>query len=81
MSDFSKLMQNEIKKIPRVPRLEWLCLTSMDNIYLNPEFLKEFIYLFLERGGKSEKEREKHQSLANPQPRHVPWLGIKPTAF
>ena len=58
MSDFSKLMQNEIKKIPRVPRLEWLCLTSMDNIYLNPEFLKVYLFIFRERWKEWEREGE-----------------------
>ena len=58
-------------------------------------FLKDFIYLFLERGEEREKESEKsmsekHWSVAsrmhhdrgpNPQPRHVPWLGIKLVTF
>ena len=46
-------------------------------------FFKDYIYLFLERG----REGEKHQYMVAsctpptgdlaPQPRHVPWLGIK----
>ena len=60
-------------------------------------FLKDFIYLFLERGEGREKERErnitvreKHWSVAsltcpdqgpNLQPSHVPWPRIKRAAF
>ena len=49
-------------------------------------YLKDFIYLFLERGGGREKERETsmHGCLSHapywgpdPQPRHVPRLGIE----
>ena len=52
-----------------------------------------FLLLILEKGKKRERNvhvREKHQSVAsctrpdwglNPHPRHVPWLGIKPTTF
>ena len=59
-------------------------------------FLKRF-YFFLERGGRREEKRErnidvrgKHQLVAsctypdwgpNPQPRHVPWLGMEPVTF
>ena len=41
-------------------------------------FLKDFIYLFLERGGGREKEREKSIGL---QPGHAPWPGIEPATF
>ena len=50
-------------------------------------FLKDFIYLFLDRGEGKEKERERNTNVwlylccpywgAGPQPRHVPWLGTK----
>ena len=50
-----------------------------------------FLYLFLDRGEGKEKERERniivwlllecpHQG-PGPQPRHVPWLGIKPATL
>ena len=50
---------------------------------------KDCIYLFLERGEEREKGRERNISVwlplvrhphwgPGPQPRHVPWLGIKP---
>ena len=50
-------------------------------------FLKDFIYLFLERGEGRERERETSMCgclLFTPcwgpgrQPRHVPWMGIQP---
>ena len=50
-------------------------------------FLKHFIYLFLERGRKGEREGVKHQCVVasstpptgcSLQPRHVPCLGIEP---
>ena len=60
-------------------------------------FKKDFIYLFLERGGREgESEGEKHccvRQTSNscllhtpnwgpvPQPRHVPWLRMEPAAF
>ena len=54
------------------------------SLLLNPEgfitslFFYCFIYLFLERG-EGEEEGEKHQWVRDDlQPRHVPWLGIKP---
>ena len=43
--------------------------------------LKDFIYLFLDRGEGREKERERNISVwlpLGPPPRHVPWLGIEP---
>ena len=50
-------------------------------------FFKDFIYLFLERGKWREKERERNINVwlplarpywgPDPQPRHVPWLGIE----
>ena len=59
-------------------------------------FLRFFVYLLLERGEGREKERERninvweiHRVVAShtppiwgpgTQPRHVPWLGIKPAA-
>ena len=51
---------------------------------------KDFVYLFLERGEGREKGRETSMcgclSCAptwgpGPQPRHVPWLGIKPATL
>ena len=57
-----------------------------------PEIFKDFIYLFLERGERRDKEREINIDVwdtsisylmhtpnrgPGPQPRHVPWLGIK----
>ena len=56
-------------------------------------FLLDFIYLFIfrERGREGEREGEKHLCVVasytphtwgpGPQPRHVPWLGIKPTTL
>ena len=54
-------------------------------------FLKRFFYLFLERGEGKEKERERNISVwlpltcphwgPDPQPRHMPWLGIKPATL
>ena len=54
-------------------------------------FLKDFIYLFLDRGEGKEKERERNTNVwlylccpywgAGPQPRHVPWLGTKPVTL
>ena len=53
-------------------------------------FLKDFIYLFLERGREGERGRETSVSGCpkctlywgpGPQPRHVPWLGIKPVTL
>ena len=51
-------------------------------------FLKDFIYLFLEKGEGKEKERERNINVwssltcshwePGPQPRHVPWLGMEP---
>ena len=60
-------------------------------------YFKDFIYLFLERGERREKERERNISVwlplmcgclscarswePGPQPRHVPWLGTEPVTF
>ena len=51
-------------------------------------FIKDFIYLFLERGREGEGEGEKHGvSLVQPQmrtclhPKHVPWPGFEPATF
>ena len=55
-------------------------------------FLNKRFYLFLERREGREKERERNIDVwenidAHPQPgigrqpRHVPWLGIKPVTF
>ena len=54
-------------------------------------FLKILFYLFLERGERKEKERERNINVWLPliqphwgpglQPRHVPWLGIEPATF
>ena len=59
-------------------------------------FLKDFIYLFLERGEGREKEKEKHRCARETsiscllhaptwgpglQPRHVLWLGIELVTF
>ena len=44
-------------------------------------FLRFYLFIFRER----EREGEKHQCTPHwgpgPQPRHVPWLGIKPVTF
>ena len=58
-------------------------------IYLN--FFEDFIYLFLERTEGRRKERERNINVwlpltppnwgPGPKPRHVPWLGIEPTAL
>ena len=60
------------------------------------DFFKLFIYLFLERAGGREKEREEHQCVKETsisclsttpywgpglQPRHVPWLELEPATF
>ena len=69
--------------------LVWVgCLTRFLFPFLS--FLKDFIYLFLERG--EGKERGKETSMCccfssslnwgpGLQPRHVPWLGIKPATL
>ena len=56
-------------------------------------FLKDFIYLLLERGKGREKERERNIHVWDVashiatnwgpglQPRHVSWLGIRPVTF
>ena len=56
-------------------------------------FFKDFIYLFLERRGRREKNIDvwdKHPSVAScnapncrpaPQPRHMPWPGIELVTF
>ena len=63
------------------------------NFIFNCDYLYVLIYAYWfqrERKGGREREREKHQSVAShwspdqgltPQPRHVPWLGIKPVAL
>ena len=65
-------------KITRPRALRWI------------EWLWFFVFLFYRKRDRNIDVREKHQSVAsgmylnqglNPQPRHVPWLGIKPTAL
>ena len=71
----------------------YLSIKRSGKCHLNQEiwwlllFLKDFIYLFLERGEGGEKEREISMCgglSCSPhwgpglQPRRVPWLGIKP---
>ena len=50
--------------------------------------IKDFIYLFLGRGERREKKINVLQPFTRPphwgpglKPRHVPWLGIKPTTI
>ena len=64
-------------------------LKSLANHWIPKMFLKDFIYLFLERGEEREKEERNicgYLSCApnwgsGLQPRHVPWLGIKPATL
>ena len=62
----------------------------MKTLIIFKDFLKDFIYLFLERGEGRERGRETSMcgclSRApywgpGPQPRHVPWLGIYPATL
>ena len=65
------------------------CLPAGFLLYTAP-FLKDFIYVFLEGGGEKNlcvRDPSIHCLLHAPnqgpgtQPRHVPWLGIKPATF
>ena len=53
-------------------------------------FLRFYVFIFRDRGREEEREGEKHLLVAShtrrnwgliPQPRHVPWPGIKAEAF
>ena len=59
-------------------------------------FLRFYLFIFREKGGEGETEGEKHWCVRNtsidcvshapnqgpgPQPRHVPWLGMKPATL
>ena len=67
-----------------------LSIHKSENIELYRYFLG-FIFLFLERGKGGKKKGKKHQCVVashappywghDPQPRHVPWLGIEPVTF
>ena len=56
---------------------------------LSEYFFQDFIYLFLDRGdGMGKRGRETsicgcllHAPQPGPQPRHVPWVGIKPVTL
>ena len=73
--------------------LDFVCLHHPHiTWYFEPKnncgFFKDFIYLFVERGEGTEKDRGRNISLwlhshapywgPGLQPRHVPWLGIQP---
>ena len=78
-------------------KLTFLSLSFSVSIFLslslsiNKLFLKDFMYLFSERGEGREKERERNNQVWLPlkcphwgpdqQLRHVPWLGIKPATL
>ena len=80
-----------VRSIPRYSvHFYWCCKWA-----LAFTFLKDLIYLLLERGAGREKERERSISVwerlvashkvpnqgPGLEPRHVPWLGIEPAAF
>ena len=54
-------------------------------------FLRFYLFIFRERGREREREGEKHQCVVasrasptwgpGPEPRHVPWPGIKPVTL
>ena len=59
-------------------------------------FLKMILFIFRDKGRKGKREGEKHWCVRDtligcllhisnwgpgPQPRHVPWLGVKPVTF
>ena len=65
-----------------------LSYVSVSTSLLFNDFLKDFIYLFSERGEGRQKERERNINVwlplvcapfwgPGPQPSHMPWLGIK----
>ena len=76
--------------------LRWcpsLCISSIKavSVFIWLTLFKGFIYLFLDRGEGREKEKERNINLwlpltypllgTRPQPRPVPWLGIKPVTL